>query len=525
MRRHRLASGLRWSMRPRHDGADGNPAPGGAPLQGTGRCACRPGAGASVLTTVRAAALGAMLIAAAPGQAAPPGPAEACASPLARGSSAHAFAAAAARVAPATVNVIVIRARRDPMDDLESFDFFHELAGVPLPGGAAERAVVSQERSTSSGFIIGGDGQVLTSAHALFDAQQAWVVTADGRRFQAAVLGFDRGSDVGLLKIDARGLPVARLAAAAQLCPGDWVAALGAPFGFQHSVTVGAVSAYPRFLPGGAGLPLIQSDVVLNPGSSGGPLFDADGLVVGMNSMIYSESGIYVGVSFSLPVERAMRIVEELRSGGVGRGHVGLRTQPVSAELAQAFGLSAPRGALVTTVVPGQPAEAAGLRSGDIILSVNGAAFSTSLELEDSIGGLRPGASVALQVWRHKSLQDLTVQIGRVPRDAAPVAIAPATSESRLGLHLASGKAAPGVSPGVWVESSSGSALLAGIEPGDRITGLNGAAVANPGDFDAALEAAGSAQVVAVLVARGTLSLYIPVVRLRESPAAARTAR
>lgn len=471
----------------------------------------------SVLTSARAAALAAALIAAGPGHAAPGGLAEACASPLARVHDAHAFAAAAARVAPATVNVIVIRGRRDPMDDLESFDFFHELAGLPLPGGAAGRAAASQERSTSSGFIIGADGHVLTSAHALFDAQQTWVVTADGRRFQAAVLGFDRGSDVGLLKIDATGLPVARLAPAAQLCPGDWVGALGAPFGFQHSVTVGAVSAYPRFLPGGAGLPLIQSDVVLNRGSSGGPLFDAHGLVVGMNSMIYSESGIYVGISFSLPVERAMRIVEELRSGG--RGYIGLRTQPVGPELAQAFDLAAPRGALVTTVVPGQPAEAAGLRSGDIILSINGAAFLSSLELEDAIGGLRPGAWAALQVWRSRAVQQLTVQVGRVPRDAPPVAMAAAASESRLGLHLASGKLMPGVPPGVWVESSSGSALLAGIEPGDRITALNGISVASPADFDAALEAAGNAQVVAVLVARGTLNLYIPVTRPRGSPA------
>ena len=470
--------------------------------------------GLPVLTAARAAALAAALIAAGPGHAAPPSPAEVCAAPPARADGAHAFGAAAARVAPATVNVIVIRGRRDPMDDIEGFDFFHELAGLPLPSGAAEKAGASQERSISSGFIIGGDGHVLTSAHALFDAQQTWVVLADGRRFRAAVVGFDRGSDVGLLKIDATGLPVVRLAAAARLCPGDWVGALGSPFGFQHSVTVGAVSAYPRFLPGGAGLPLIQSDVVLNPGSSGGPLFDADGLVVGMNSMIYSESGIYVGISFSLPVERAMRIADELRSGGGVRGHIGLRTQPVSAELAQAFGLAEPRGALVTTVVRGQPADAAGLRSGDIILSVNGAAFSSSVELEDAIGGLRQGASAALQVWRQQGVQHVPVLVGRDPRDAPPPAPAPAAPESRLGLHLVAGKAA-GVPAGVWVDSSSGSALLAGIEPGDRVTGLNGTAVGNPADFDAALEAAGNAQVVAVLVARGTLSLYIPVTRPR----------
>ena len=210
----------------------------------------------------------------------------------------HGFVEATLRNAPSVVSVIVLRARRDPLEDIEGFDFFQAVSGLPLGDGAS----ATLERSTSSGFVISSGGHILTNTHGVFDARETWVVTTDGRRFKAGIVGLDRSSDVALLKINASGLAVAQLASVGHVCPGEWVAALGAPFGFDHSLTVGIVSAYPRFLAGGAGMPLIQSDVVLNPGSSGGPLFNADGLVVGMNSMIFSASGIYIGVSFSLPI-------------------------------------------------------------------------------------------------------------------------------------------------------------------------------------------------------------------------------
>ncbi|NPC55900.1 trypsin-like peptidase domain-containing protein [Caenimonas soli] len=408
------------------------------------------------------------------------------------------------------VSVVVLRARRDPLEDIEGFDFFHAVSGLPLGDGAG----ATLERSTSSGFVIGADGYILTNAHGVFDARETWVVTTDGRRFRAGIVGLDRSSDVALLKISASGLAVAQVASLGHVCPGEWVAALGAPFGFDHSLTVGIVSAYPRFLPGGgAGMPLIQSDVVLNPGSSGGPLFNTDGLVVGMNSMIFSASGIYIGVSFSLPIDRVMRIAAGFRSG-TPRGHVGLRTQPVTPELGQAFGLAQPRGALVTRVSAGSPAEEAGLRSGDILLAVDGKSFDSQLEFEEAIGGARPGAVLALQVWRHKALQRVAVKVtaptSDLPPPGAPV---PAGDAARLGLVLSPVSATKGMPAGAYVETASGAGLLAGIEPGDRITAVNGIDVASSGDFDTALESIGKSKVVALLVARGPARIYIPVIR------------
>ena len=413
------------------------------------------------------------------------------------------------RNAPSVVSVVVVRARRDPLEDIEGFDFFQAVSGLPLGDGAS----ATLERSTSSGFVISSDGHILTNAHGIFDAREVWVITTDGRRFKAGIVGLDRSSDVGLLKISASGLPVAQVASGGHVCPGEWVAALGAPFGFDHSLTVGIVSAYPRFLPGGgAGMPLIQSDVVLNPGSSGGPLFNADGLVVGMNSMIFSASGIYIGVSFSLPIDRVMRIAAGFRSG-TPRGYVGLRTQPVSPELAQAFGLAQPRGALVTRVSAGSPAEAAGLRSGDILLAIDGRGFDSQLELEETIGGARPGAVLALQVWRDRALQRVAVKVtaptGDLPRPGAPAA----GDAPRLGLVLSPVSATKGMPAGAYVEAASGAGLLAGIEPGDRITAINGIDVANSGDFDVALESVGQSKVVALLVTRGSARIYIPVTR------------
>lgn len=425
-------------------------------------------------------------------------------------SSSRGFVDATLRNAPSVVSVVVVRARRDPLEDIEGFDFFQAVSGLPLGDGTG----ATLERSTSSGFVISSDGHILTNAHGVFDARETWVITTDGRRFRASIVGLDRSSDVALLKISAPGLAAVQVASGGHLCPGEWVAALGAPFGFDHSLTVGIVSAYPRFLPGGGvGMPLIQSDVVLNPGSSGGPLFNVDGLVVGMNSMIFSASGIYVGVSFSLPIDRVMRIADGFRSG-TPRGHVGVRTQPVTPALAQAFGLPQPLGALVTQVSLGSPAEEAGLRSGDILISMDGKSFNSQLELEEAIGGARPGSVLALQVWRQKALQRFAVKViaptSDLPRLGVP---ALAGNSPRLGLVFAPVTATKGMPAGAYVETASGAGLLAGIEPGDRITAVNGIEVASSSDLDAALEAIGDSKVVALLVVRGSARIYIPVIR------------
>lgn len=418
------------------------------------------------------------------------------------------FVAAVARNAPAVVNVTVIRERGEPFDDLEGMEFFlSSVAGLPLPGNA------TPERAVSSGFIVSADGHILTSAHAVLSAQETWVRMADGRRFRARIIGVDRRADVALLKVEAQGLPVVPLAVGTRLCAGEWVAAIGSPFGFEHSVTAGVVSAYPRFVPGAGGLPLIQTDAAINPGSSGGPLFNSAGVVVGMNSMIFSALGGSVGLSFALPIDRVMRIAAALRTGGAGaRTGIGLRTQPVTPDLATAFGLDGVRGALVVRVDDDTPAAAAGLRPGDIVLSVNGGPSGPQPEIDEAIASASADAPIALDLWRRKSAQRaLVVRLSLPAAPARESRVAPA--EVRLGLELASRKATAGMPAGVYVEAATGSALLAGIEAGDRITALNDTAIASADDFDRAMESLHSSKVVAVLVARGGAVVYVPVVR------------
>jgi serine protease Do len=416
------------------------------------------------------------------------------------------FAAAVGRNAAAIVQVVVLRGGRDPMEDAEGFEFFRPLQGLPLPAGEAV------ERTFSSGFFIDPDGLLLASAHAVFDAREIWVVTRDGKRLRAGVAGLDRQRDVALLKVDAQGMPVVH-AGAAPPCPGGWVVAVGTPFGFEDTVTAGVVSAYPRYLHGSR-VPLIQSDVVLNPGSSGGPLFDASGALVGMSTMIFSSSGIYVGVSFALPVGELMRVADALRRGGMRTGGIGVHTQPLDADLARAFRLDTQRGALVTRVDPEGPAAAAGLRAGDVILGLVRGESLAYTELEGRFAASRPGSTVELQVWRDGQLVRLRTRIGPGSADPLPpLAAHPAAEEVRLGLGLVVvTRAVPGMAPGLYVDSATGSALLAGIERGDRIVAVGSTPVATSSEFDAALAHAGDP--VALLVARGASMVYLPVARI-----------
>ena len=304
------------------------------------------------------------------------------------------FVRAVQRSAPAVVQVVVLRAGRDPMADAPGFEFFQPLQGLPLPGREAV------ERTFSSGFFIEPDGLLLASAHSVFDALEIWVVAADGKRFRAAVIGMDRRRDVALLKVDADGMPVVEVAQPTAICAGQWVIAIGTPFGFDQTVSAGIVSAYPRYLHG-SGIPLIQSDVVLNPGSSGGPLVGPDGSLVGMSTMIFSLTGIYVGVSFALPVDELMRVAQALRtSGQVRAGEIGVRQQPLTPDLARAFGLEHAAGALVTRVADAGPAARAGLRAGDVILGLAPGERLPHQEIEARLGAAAPGTVVNLQVWR-----------------------------------------------------------------------------------------------------------------------------
>ncbi len=419
------------------------------------------------------------------------------------------FAAAVVRNAPAVVQVVVIRGARDPMEEAEGFEFFQPLAGLPLPGYAGG----ALERTFSSGFVIDPKGYVLASAHAVFDAHEVWVLLADGRRLRASVEGLDRRTDVALLKIEADGLPSVRLAAPPRICPGAWLAALGTPFGFERTVTAGVVSAYPRFLPGTT-MPLIQSDVALNPGSSGGPLFNADGTVVGMSSMIFSGSGIYIGVSFALPIEEVMRVADGIRkTGSVRRGDIGLKTQALDRDLAMAFGLAEAGGALVVRVEPGGAADSAGIRRGDVVLSLAGTPADHP-SIEQGIAAAEPGSALLLSVWRDQSARQVRVTVGLARQDVPPPQRKrTSASQARLGLALAPALVTAGMPAGVYVEGATGESLLAGIERGDRIVAVNGTAVETMAEFDAALRSTNPRPVVALLLMRGNVAVYVPVQR------------
>jgi serine protease Do len=457
------------------------------------------------------AVLAALAILAQPSVARAAEPAESACVPQPRPpGSTRSFAVAAARTAPAVVSVFVIRPSR-----LDTLEMSGSELTPPLSDAAPQaRDAAPLERSFASGFILSADGEVITSAHAVFDAREVWVAAADGRRWLAQVTGFDRSADVALLKIAASGLPTAPVKASRRICPGEWVAALGAPFGFDHTLTAGVVSAYPRFLPGGNALPLIQTDTALNPGSSGGPLFTSDGDVVGMNSMIYSDSGIFMGVSFALPIDEVLRIAARIRSGGAPRGEIGITTQSVTPQLARAFGLAEARGALVVKVQPTSAAETAGIRSGDVIVAAGPRRFASRGDLEELLSAARPGEWLALQVWRGSGMATGKVQVKPAQQaQARPASAGQVPPEVRLGLSLSPASTTARMPAGVYVDTATGSSLLAGIETGDRITAVNGIPVANQAQFDAALETLRDRPTLALLVTRSGVAQYVPVDR------------
>ncbi len=422
------------------------------------------------------------------------------AAPVSQGSD---FVVAAAQQAPAVVSVTVTAPAYDGGGP-------GWMLGAPVQGRQGEG------RGFASGFIVRRDGYLLTSAHAVAGAQAISITTADQRRFDAEVVGIDRRTDVALLRVMASDLPVVIVGRSSALCPGEWVAAMGAPFGFERSVTAGVVSANPRYLPGGSGVPLIQTDVALNPGNSGGPLFDERGQVVGMNSMAHSPNGGYSGMSFSLPIDTAMHIADELRiSGRVRRGHIGARVQPLTAELAPAFGLDTALGALVVRVDQDSPAERSGLRSGDVVLAVDGAAAMPYADIQDRVAGARKGSLLALKVWRRKALLAMQVGVAETPPDLAPpLAARVLAQETRFGLELSERKGVLGISllePGLIVQSASGSAQRAGLRYGDMLIAVNDVQVAGLADFDAAIRSIKESDTVALLIMRGSARSYVPI--------------
>ena len=369
-----------------------------------------------------------------------------------------------------------------PFDENDPFaDLFRRFMPRP-PGGGAPNAPREQlNRSLGSGFVISGDGYILTNAHVVDAADEVVVRLTDKREFKARVIGADKRTDVALLKIEAQGLPTVRLGDPNMLKVGEWVVAIGSPFGFDSSVTAGIVSAKGRSLPQENYVPFIQTDVAINPGNSGGPLFNMNGEVVGINSQIYSRSGGFMGISFAIPIDVAMDIQNQLRANGrVSRGRLGVVIQEVDKELAESFGLPKAQGAAVNAVERGGPAEKAGLEPGDVILKFDGKPVARSADLPRLVGMTKPGAKVVLQVWRKGGMRDVSVVVGEVPdekvaqRGGGSKSVEQAAN--RLGLVVSEltpeQKRDLKVSGGLLIEGVRGNVARADLRRGDIILAL-----------------------------------------------------
>ena len=392
-------------------------------------------------------------------------------------------------------------------------EFFRRFFPPGGPGHGPMQEIPA--RGAGSGFIVSSDGYILTNAHVVKGADEVVVKLIDKRKFTAKVVGADARTDVAVIKITASSLPAVKLGDPARLRVGEAVAAIGSPFGFENSVTAGIVSAKGRSLPSESYVPYIQTDVPINPGNSGGPLFNMKGEVVGINSQIYSRSGGYQGVSFAIPIDVAMEVAEQLKSGGkVSRGWLGVVIQEVTADLAESFGLDRPRGALIAQVQADSPAARAGLQAADVILLFNGKPVENSGDLPRMVGRAKPGAKIPLQVWRKGRAQELLVVLGELPGEEQ-LAGKSGKTYSRGGLALSEltvdQRRELKIDHGLLVEEVTGDAARAGIRVGDVILAVNNGKVATVEAFRKAIGAVPKGKSAAILVRRGEGSLYIPL--------------
>jgi len=427
------------------------------------------------------------------------------------------------KVGPAVVNISVVTqtdapmAGGNPFADDPFYDFLRRF-GVPLPGMPGQPGIGPRiSRGIGSGFIVSPDGYVLTNAHVVGEGDSDVTVRlTDKREFKAKVVGTDRRTDIALLKIDASGLPTVKIGDPERARVGEWVMAVGSPFGFENTVTAGIISAKARRLPDENYVPFIQTDVAINPGNSGGPLFNLAGEVIGINSQIYSRSGGFMGISFAIPIDVAMNVKEQLvKFGRVQRGKLGVTIQAVSSELAESFGLDKPKGALVSSVEPGSAAEKAGIRPGDVVLAVDGVEVADSADLPRLIGEKRPGSKVRLKLWRDGRSREVSAVLGEMGGEtlAANESTGSENTGGRLG--LAARALTPreadqlGVAGGLAVEQVNGPAARAGLRPGDIILALNNQPVRTVDEFRKLVAAAGNR--FALLIQRGDARLFVPV--------------
>jgi len=391
----------------------------------------------------------------------------------------------------------------DPMQE-----FFRRFQ-IPMPQGDAIR------KGVGSGFIVSADGYILTNAHVVDDASEVMVKLTDKREFKAKVIGVDRRTDVALVKIDARDLPMVRIGDASKARVGEWVAAIGSPFGLENTVTAGIISAKSRSLPDESYVPFIQTDVAINPGNSGGPLFNMAGEVIGINSQIYSRTGGYMGLSFAVPIDVAMKVKNDLQKfGKVSRGRLGVTIQGVTQELADSFGLKKAQGALVAAVEPKSPADKAGIKTGDIILAVDGRTIENSIDLPRMIGESRPGTPVSLKIWRQGETRELNASLGETPAEKVAkteselktkpgklgLALRPLTQEERKRIETEGG---------LLVEQSEGPAARAGVQAGDVILAFNNQPVKTVDQLRRLVDR--SRGNVALLIQREGNKIYVPI--------------
>ena len=421
------------------------------------------------------------------------------------------FAAIAAQAGPAVVNISVsgtVKTAAMPQMDPNNpfFDFFRRFA--PPPGDMIKRG-------QGSGFIVSSDGVVLTNAHVVAEASEVNVRLTDRREFRAKVVGLDKPTDIAVLKLDAHDLPTVRIGDPQRTRVGEWVLAIGSPFGFENSVTAGIVSAKSRSLPDEGYVPFLQTDVAINPGNSGGPLFNLAGEVIGINSQIYSRSGGYQGLSFAIPIDVAMKVQGQIRDHGkVRRGRLGLTIQELDQGLADSFGLEKPTGALVNAVDPAGPGAKAGVQPGDVVLKLNGKEVPNSSALPPMASELAPGSTAQLQVWRGGKTLEISMKVGEL---STPVASAERGSgdreQGRLGVAVRpltkEETRQSDIKDGLVVEDVTGPAARAGIRPGDVIVSVNGEPVGGVDKLRAAVAKAGKR--VALLIQRGDNRLFVPV--------------
>lgn len=399
------------------------------------------------------------------------------------------------QASPAVVNIstrqkLPERAVANQMPDLEGLppmlrEFFERsMPQAPRGQGGRQR----EAQSLGSGFIISKDGYILTNNHVVADADEIIVRLSDRSELEAKLIGADARTDVALLKVEGKDLPIVKLGKSDALKVGSWVLAIGSPFGFDHSVTAGIVSAKGRSLPNESYVPFIQTDVAINPGNSGGPLFNLDGEVVGINSQIFTRSGGFMGLSFAIPIDVAMSVADQLKANGkVNRGWLGVVIQEVNKDLAESFGLDKPAGALVAQVLENGPAAKGGLQVGDVILSMNGQPIVMSADLPHLVGGLKPGTKIDLGIVRDGNRKNLSLSIGALPEDGEELAGAGESSgaersSNRLGVLVAGlseeQQKALDIKGGVVIrEIQDGPAALMGLRPGDVITHLNNQAI------------------------------------------------